>query len=223
VTVASSSPENVRTPLEQSTSPAYFDQSHNGSNSFDSAHRSNNSYDSNHRANDSYGGNQYASNNPFSPTYNQNSNSNAYGHQSQYSENHSAYSDGSAGPDAEWDALKPYLNTQSSALVNHIQNLLAAIRTGGQGPALNEHLSEVIAVSSSIVGVCRASLPPRLQAQGEPLLADLVGNTDRLSEAQQAASRAGGFDKALRQGIASASFGVAKALKAFMKVGGTAE
>ncbi len=223
VTVASSSPEHVRAPLEQSTSPAYFDQSHNANNSFDSAHRSNNSYDSNHRANDSYGGNQYASNNPFSPTYNQNSTPNAYGHQSQYSENHSAYSDGSAGPDAEWDALKPYLNTQSSALVNHIQNLLAAIRTGGQGPALNEHLSEVIAVSSSIVGVCRASLPPRLQAQSEPLLADLVGNTDRLSEAQQAASRAGGFDKALRQGIASASFGVAKALKAFMKVGGTAE
>lgn len=127
------------------------------------------------------------------------------------------------GPDAEWEELKPYLNAQSSALVNSIQNLLASIRTGGQGPALNEHLSAVIAVSSSIVGVCRASLPPRLRAQGEPLLADLVGNTDRLSEAQQAASRAGGFDKTLRQGIASASFGVAKALKAFMKVGGTSD
>lgn len=222
VTVASSSPENVRAQLEESTSPTYFDQSHHASNSYDSTHRSNNSYDSTHRAQNSYEGNQYGSNNPFAQA---NYGENAYGHQSQYSENekHSAYSDSSAGLDAEWDALKPYLNTQSSALVNHIQNLLAAIRTGGQGPALNEHLSEVIAVSSSIVGVCRASLPPRLQAQGEPLLADLVGNTDRLSEAQQAAARAGGFDKALRQGIASASFGVAKALKAFMKVGGTAE
>lgn len=133
------------------------------------------------------------------------------------------YQNPARGPDAEWDELKPYLNAQSSALVNSIQNLLAAIRTGGQGPALNEHLSEVIAVSSSIVGVCRGSLPPRLRGQGEPLLADLVGNTDRLSEAQQAATRAGGFDKALRQGIASASFGVAKALKALMKVGGTSD
>ncbi|CAK9779360.1 hypothetical protein CC85DRAFT_313932 [Cutaneotrichosporon oleaginosum] len=229
VTVANSSPENVRSPLEQSSSPSYFDQSHRPQDSVDSAHRSNASYDSthrhdaysNHRSNTSHDHNQYGSNNPFAAVAA--AQNNGYGHQSQYSENHSAYSDTSAGPDAEWDALKPYLNTQSSALVNHIQNLLAAIRTGGQGPALNEHLSEVIAVSSSIVGVCRASLPPRLQAQGEPLLADLVGNTDRLSEAQQAASRAGGFDKALRQGIASASFGVAKALKAFMKVGGTAE
>ncbi|BEI84709.1 hypothetical protein CcaverHIS002_0501100 [Cutaneotrichosporon cavernicola] len=229
VTIASSSPENVRGQLEQSTSPAYQNQPAN--NPRDStAHRSTNSYDSNpranepytnHRSNTSHDGPQYASNNPFAQAFG--AQNPTFGHQRQYSENHSAYSDTSAGPDAEWDQLKPYLNTQSSALVNHIQNLLAAIRTGGQGPALNEHLSEVIAVSSSIVGVCRASLPPRLQAPGEPLLADLVGNTDRLSEAQQAAARAGGFDKALRQGIASASFGVAKALKAFMKVGGTAE
>ena len=119
----------------------------------------------------------------------------------------------------EWGDLKPYLNTQSSALVNAIQNLLAAIRTGGQGPALNEHLSEVIAISTSIVAVSSNSLPPKLRSQGEPLLADLTGNTDRLSEAQQTAAHAGGFDKQLRQGIASASFGVAKALKALMKLG----
>lgn len=106
-------------------------------------------------------------------------------------------------------------------MVNAIQNLLAAIRTGGQGPALNEHLSEVIAISSSIVGVSSSALPNHLRPQGDPLLADLVSNTDRLSEAQQSAARAGGFDKQLRQGIASASFGVAKALKALMKLGGT--
>jgi hypothetical protein len=46
----------------------------------------------------------------------------------------------------------------------------------------------------------------------------LTANTDRLSEAQQSAAHAGGFDKQLRQGIASASFGVAKALKALMKL-----
>ncbi|GMK58532.1 hypothetical protein CspeluHIS016_0505640 [Cutaneotrichosporon spelunceum] len=232
VTVASSSPENPRSPLEQSTSPTYFDRNHANS-PYDRTHHpkdsydSPNSYDSNPRTNEPYTNHaqtlvqdepKYGSNNPFGGA-NYAAQNTTY-HQRQYSENHSAYSD-TSNADTEWDQLKPYLNTQSSALVNHIQNLLAAIRTGGQGPELNEHLSEVIAVSSSIVGVCRASLPPRLQASGEPLLADLVGNTDRLSEAQQMAARAGGFDKALRQGIASASFGVAKALKAFMKVGGS--
>ncbi|KAL1407089.1 component of the polarisome [Vanrija albida] len=128
---------------------------------------------------------------------------------------------GSNADSREWDDLKPYLNTQSSALVNAIQNLLAAIRTGGQGPALNEHLSEVIAISSSIVGVSSSALPNHLRPQGDPLLADLVANTDRLGEAQQSAAHAGGFDKQLRQGIASASFGVAKALKSLMKLGGT--
>jgi hypothetical protein len=46
----------------------------------------------------------------------------------------------------------------------------------------------------------------------------LVTNTNRLSEAQEQA-KTGGFDKAVRQVIASASFGVAKSLKALMKLG----
>lgn len=142
-----------------------------------------------------------------------------YGQQASPDGNGAAGAPGAGGSDQEWDDLKPYLNTQSSTLVNSIQNLLAAIRTGGQGPALNEHLSEVIAISTSIVAVSSNALPSRLRATGDPLLAELVGNTDKLSEAQQTAANAGGFDKQLRQGIASASFGVAKALKALMKVG----
>lgn len=47
----------------------------------------------------------------------------------------------------------------------------------------------------------------------------MVSSTDRLSEAQQAAARAGGFTKDMRQEIASASFAVAKALKVLMKLG----
>lgn len=64
-----------------------------------------------------------------------------------------------------------------------------------------------------------SDIPPNPRPSGDPLLADMVGNTDRLSEAQQAAGRAGGFDKALREGIARASFGVAKALKELMRLG----
>jgi len=114
--------------------------------------------------------------------------------------------------------MKPYLETQSSALVNSIQNLLAAIRTGTQTPALNEHLSEVIAIASSIVAISTNALPPSLRGEGGPLLKDLVNNTNKLSEAQEQA-KGGGFDKAVRQTIASASFGVAKSLKSLMKLG----
>jgi hypothetical protein len=125
---------------------------------------------------------------------------------------------GSTGSDKEWDDLKSYLNTQSTALVNAIQNLLAAIRTGGQGPDLNDHLTEVIAISTSIVASSRNALAPRLRPDGDPLLDELTANTDSLSAAQESAARTGGFDKELRKEIAKSSFNVAKALKALMKL-----
>nr|ODN93036.1 hypothetical protein L204_05215 [Cryptococcus depauperatus CBS 7855] len=122
----------------------------------------------------------------------------------------------------EWEDLRPYLNAQSSLLVNSIQNLLASIRTNSSPSALNEHLSEVIAIASSIVAVSTNALPSSLRAQGDDLLRDLVTNTNKLSEAQEMGKQGGqqGFEKNLRQQIASASFGVAKSLKALMKLGG---
>ncbi|KAK8845496.1 hypothetical protein IAR55_006209 [Kwoniella newhampshirensis] len=120
----------------------------------------------------------------------------------------------------EWDDLKPYLNAQSSALVNSIQNLLAAIRTNSSPSALTEHLSEVIAIASSIVAVSSNALPASVRGEGDGLLRDLVSNTNKLSEAQEQGKGGGGFEKGLRQQIASASFGVAKSLKSLMKLGG---
>ncbi|WRT63751.1 uncharacterized protein IL334_000676 [Kwoniella shivajii] len=134
----------------------------------------------------------------------------------------------------EWEDLKPYLNAQSSALVNSIQNLLAAIRMNSSPSALNQHLSEVIAIASSIVAVSTNALPGSLRGEGDDLLKDLVSNTNKLSEAQETAKTSGsgntnnnnggnnqnGFEKGVRQQIASASFGVAKSLKALMKLGG---
>lgn len=125
----------------------------------------------------------------------------------------------------EWEDLRPYLNGQSSALVNSIQNLLASIRTNASPSVLNEHLSEVIAIASSIVAVSTNALPSSLRAQGDGLLRELVNNTNKLSEAQelgkqgQGSGQQGGFEKGVRQQIASASFGVAKSLKALMKLG----
>jgi hypothetical protein len=76
----------------------------------------------------------------------------------------------------------------------------------------------VIAIGSSIVAVSADSLPtgpPALKAQGERLLAELVKDTDRLGEHQGRKT----FEKSVRQEIASAAFGVAKSLKALMKLG----
>lgn len=126
----------------------------------------------------------------------------------------------------EWEDLRPYLNGQSSALVNAIQNLLASIRTNASPSVLNEHLSEVIAIASSIVAVSTNALPSSLRAEGDGLLRDLVNNTNKLSEAQElgkqgpGSSQQGGFEKSVRQQIASASFGLAKSLKVLMKLGG---
>ena len=72
------------------------------------------------------------------------------------------------------------------------------------------------------MAVSTDALPNSLRAEGGPLLKDLVGNTNKLSEAQeQAKNKSGGagFDKTMRQVIASASFGVVKALKSLMKLG----
>jgi cell division septum initiation protein DivIVA len=195
---------NVATPLTRITEPA------------------------NHSRGQSLASHTSASSPPQPTSYDHGYDRDRYDHQYQ----NSPPSKSGAGTDKEWEDLKvggkrthrsktniqPHLNTQSSSLVNAIQNLLAAIRTGGQGPALNEHLSEVIAISTSIVAVSTNALPPKLRSTGGPLISDLTANTDRLSEAQQSAAHAGGFDKQLRQGIASASFGVAKALKALMKL-----
>jgi hypothetical protein len=170
-------------------------------------------------------------NEPMSPQgmpYEKDSGEFGYGDSSQPQDNHA--NDGA--DEREWEDLKvhlspylfcpctdpqPYLNTQSSALVNSIQNLLAAIRTSSPPSVLNEHLSEVVAIASSIVAVSSNALPASLRQEGDGLLKELIRDTDRLSEAQGTGVNTG--EKGVRQQIASASFGVAKSLKALMKLG----
>ena len=79
----------------------------------------------------------------------------------------------------------------------------------------------MIAIASSIVAVSTNSLPSALRTEGDMLLRDLVNNTNTLSEAQESAKLGAGaqFEKNVRQQIASASFGVAKSLKALMRLG----
>ncbi|KAJ9099935.1 hypothetical protein QFC21_003940 [Naganishia friedmannii] len=126
-----------------------------------------------------------------------------------------------APPREEWESVKPYLSQQSSALVNAIQQLLAEIRSGNN-PAtstnnnsrLSEHLSQVIAISSSIVDVSANAMPEHHRDEGQPLLDDMMNSTERLSEHQNSVD----FSKNVRQAIASAAFGMAKSLRALMKL-----
>ncbi|CAD6934679.1 unnamed protein product [Tilletia controversa] len=127
-----------------------------------------------------------------------------------------------------------------------LSNLLASIREGAQGVQLNENLTQITTIVSSIVAISKENLPS-LGAMGtvgaspatvaraneaQRILQELSANCDRLSEMQTrssgkedgsgggaagegaAGSRVVVFDKATKTAMASASYGVAKGLKA---------
>lgn len=77
---------------------------------------------------------------------------------------------------------------------------------------MSDNLSQVVAIGSSIVAVSEEVVPPGAEVQ--QLLKELINNTNRLSEYQSARE----FSKPVRQDIASAAFGLAKSLRALMKL-----
>lgn len=105
-----------------------------------------------------------------------------------------------------------YLENQTEAIVHSIQALLSAIRSGAQGEQLNENLTQIITIVSSIVAISKDALPDSSRAAGEEILRDLADNCDKLSGMSQSSSTVV-FDKQTKQAMASASFGVAKSLK----------
>ncbi|KAG8687480.1 component of the polarisome [Ceratobasidium sp. 394] len=119
------------------------------------------------------------------------------------------------GSDEGWEELKPYLEAQSESIAFSIQALLSAIRTGAQGPEINENLTQIITIVSSIVAVSKDSLPRGGVKQGLEIIGQLSEQCDRLSELQGRAE----LSKQERQTMASNSFGVAKAMKELMKLG----
>ena len=106
---------------------------------------------------------------------------------------------------------------QTEAIVHSIQSLLSALREGVQGPQLNENLTQITTIVFSIVAISRDHLPqstsPRhapIAAEAERIFAELTENCDRLSDMQTDTS----FDRTTKSVMASASYGVAKGLKA---------
>lgn len=96
--------------------------------------------------------------------------------------------------------------------MHSIQSLLTAIRSGAQGEQLNENLTQIITIVSSIVAISKDALPDDSRAEGDEILHDLADNCDKLSGMSQSSTTAV-FDKQTKQAMASASFGVAKSLK----------
>ncbi|KAG8984340.1 component of the polarisome, partial [Tulasnella sp. 427] len=97
----------------------------------------------------------------------------------------------------------------SESIVLPIRNLLSAIRAGAGAAELDENLTQIITIVSSIVAACRDSLPAASAKHGREILDNLSDNCNKLSELQSQ----GEITKQTRQMMASSSFAVAKALK----------
>lgn len=79
---------------------------------------------------------------------------------------------------------------------------------------LDENLTQIITIVSSIVAVCKDSFPSGSAQRGSEILRELSDNRHKLSEMQSLTD----ITKQTRTAMAAASFGVAKAMKELMKL-----
>lgn len=114
----------------------------------------------------------------------------------------------------QWAELKPYLEAQTEAIVYAIQSVLSGVRSPNPPPSLNENLTQIITIVSSIVAVCKENLPPASVQQGNEILRELVDHANKLSEVQTSE-----LSKESRQIMAKSSFAIANAMKGLMKLG----
>ncbi|GJE91341.1 hypothetical protein PsYK624_074900 [Phanerochaete sordida] len=118
------------------------------------------------------------------------------------------------GPEDAWTELKPYLEAQTESIVYAIQSVLSAVRSPTPSPSLNENLTHIITIVSSIVAVCKDNLPPASAEQGGEILRELSEHANKLSEVQALPE----VTKESRQVMAKSSFAVANAMKGLMKL-----
>ncbi|KAJ1025228.1 hypothetical protein NDA16_002732 [Ustilago loliicola] len=117
---------------------------------------------------------------------------------------------GSQNGEENWSELRNYIEVQTEAIVHSIQALLSAIREGAQGVQLSENLTQITTIVSSIVAISKGNLPAKSKSEGERILDELTDNCEKLSEMQGQEA----FDRSTKSTMASASYGVAKGLKA---------
>jgi hypothetical protein len=125
---------------------------------------------------------------------------------------------GDDSTEENWAELRNYIEVQTEAIVHSIQALLSSIREGAQGNQLNENLTQITTIVSSIIAISKDNIPkatahsssPTADLDGEKILQELSENCEKLIEMQMV----GKFDKLTKSNMASASYGVAKGLKA---------
>ena len=81
-------------------------------------------------------------------------------------------------------------------------------------PTLNDNLTQIITIVSSIVAVCKDSLPPSSAQAGNEILRELSEHANKLSEVQNLRD----VTKESRQIMAKSSFAIANAMKGLMKL-----
>ena len=106
------------------------------------------------------------------------------------------------------------MEAQTESIVYAIQSVLSAVRSPTPSPSLNENLTQIITIVSSIVAVCKDNLPPLSAARGGEILQELTEQANRLSEAQSSPE----LNKEERQVMAKSSYAVANAMKELMKL-----
>jgi protein SPA2 len=79
---------------------------------------------------------------------------------------------------------------------------------------MNEHLTQIITIVSSIVAVCNDNFPPGVVNEGNETLRQLSDHANKLSEVQTLSE----LTKESRQTIAKSSFEIANAMKALVRL-----
>jgi protein SPA2 len=92
--------------------------------------------------------------------------------------------------------------------------VLSAVRSPAPSPNLNENLTQIITIVSSIVAVCKDSLPSASLKEGNDILRELIDHCNKLSEIQAMPE----ITKESRQAMAKSSFAVANAMKSLVKL-----
>ena len=110
---------------------------------------------------------------------------------------------------------QPYLEAQTKSIVYAIQSVLYGVRMPIPAPTLNENLTQIITIVSSIITVCSSNVPPTSAQQGTEILEQLSEYAKKLQEVQVLPE----MMKESRQIMAKSSFAIANAMKGLMKLG----
>jgi hypothetical protein len=106
------------------------------------------------------------------------------------------------------------LEAQTELIIYAIQRVLSGVRSPTPSPTLNEDLTQIITIVSSIVAVCHDNMPPSHAHQGGDILRELSDHANKLSEMQALPE----VTKESRQVMAKSSFAIANAMKTLQKL-----